>query len=77
MANMSYCRFRNTYGDLYDCVRALKEEGLNSLSEEERRAADNMYMLCTNFVSHYEEQAFEEIEDDDDEQEFQSMAERH
>ena len=25
MANMSYCRFENTYEDLRDCAKALKE----------------------------------------------------
>ena len=29
MANMSYCRFENTYGDLADCVNALDESNIN------------------------------------------------
>lgn len=34
MANMSYCRFENTYHDLKDCYEALNEAGsLESLKQ--------------------------------------------
>jgi hypothetical protein len=29
MANMSYCRFHNTAGDLRDCVEAMEEQSFN------------------------------------------------
>lgn len=68
MANMSYCRFRNTLLDLNDCLSALQEiidnDGVNQygkkLDFEERRAASNMYDACQEFISLYEE--MEEIE---------------
>lgn len=73
MANMSYCRFRNTLQDLQDCSNALQEIIDNSgvdeygekLSFDERRAASNMYDLCQEFISLYEEMEDieEEIED--------------
>ena len=37
MANMSYCRFRNTSGDLTDCLDTIRE-GDSTLSESEARA---------------------------------------
>ena len=69
MANMSYCRFRNTLQDLQDCSNALQEiidnGGVDDYGEklnfEERRAASNMYDLCREFIDIYEE--FEEIEE--------------
>lgn len=69
MANMSYCRFRNTLNDLNDCLGALQEiidnNGVaqygDKLGFEERRAASNMYDLCKEFISLYEE--MEDIEE--------------
>jgi hypothetical protein len=40
MANMSYCRFRNTQGDLLDCLNAIDDRAY--ASDEERRAAFRM-----------------------------------
>jgi len=37
MSNMSYCRFQNTYGDMVECLDALKQE--YDLSSEEYHAA--------------------------------------
>lgn len=73
MANMSYCRFRNTLQDLQDCSNALQEiidncgidEDGEKLSFDERRAASNMYDLCQKFMSLYEE--MEEIEEENSE----------
>lgn len=36
MANMSYCRFRNTHQDVCDCIEALEDGDV--LSEEEAKA---------------------------------------
>lgn len=41
MANMSYCRFRNTRSDLNDCLEALREDKL--LSEDEAKAGRRMF----------------------------------
>jgi len=65
MASMSYCQFENTSVDLYCCVEALKiardqDETLEQFiesrtSEHEQRAVQEMYALCIDFVSTYEE----------------------
>lgn len=47
---MSYCRFRNTLGDLQDCLQSITEEGFENLSFEELRAARNLYEVCREFV---------------------------
>lgn len=51
--NMSYCRFRNTLGDLRDCVYAL-EEGAE-MSYEERNAAQSMRDMCERYLEAYDE----------------------
>ena len=44
MANMSYCRFRNTAGDLNDCLNALDPyENEYEISAEEVRAGVRMF----------------------------------
>ncbi len=44
MANMSYCRFRNTSGDLNDCLTALDPyENEYEISAEEVRAGVRMF----------------------------------
>lgn len=53
---MSYCRFQNTYHDLFDCYRALMSEGLSNLSGEEKFYAVKIYELCENFVEFYNAQ---------------------
>ena len=59
MANMSYCRFRNTKIDLADCVNTLEdfvnEETEFDLSPEEKNAAKYMYELCQEYIEYYEE----------------------
>lgn len=47
MANMSYCRFRNTASDLDDCLEALLDG--ESLSEEEHRACARMFQEFISF----------------------------
>lgn len=71
MANMSYCRFQNTYRDLHDCTNALEELINNNgvdrygdkLSQEEAYAAKKMYDLCQEFIDFYEQ--LKEIEEED------------
>ena len=66
MSNMSYCRFQNTSNDLQDCIDSLdnfdasEEEGLSSLSENERRAAEDMYQQCETYIRIFEEAEEEE-----------------
>jgi hypothetical protein len=61
MANMSYCRFENTYRDLQDCVNALSANGANDLSERELRYAKMMMQLCEDMQSYYDE-VLDEVE---------------
>ena len=66
MANMSYCRFENTLGDLRDCLYAVQEaldegktftEFKKTLSSDyERHAFMRMLYVCEEF-----QQAFEEM----------------
>lgn len=50
MANMSYCRFENTYRDMQDCVDALEEEGFESLSENEKHYAKLLVKLANELT---------------------------
>jgi hypothetical protein len=61
MANMSYCRFRNTAGDLNDCLTALDPyENEYEISEEEVRAGVRMfdmfldYCQCIGLIEEYD-----------------------
>ena len=47
MANMSYCRFRNTRYDLSECLDALCEG--DNISYEEVRAGKRMFRDFLNF----------------------------
>lgn len=52
MANMSYCRFRNTRLDVLDClgVIGLIQEGDESkLSEDETNAGEDMFKSILSF----------------------------
>ena len=46
MANMSYCRFKNTLGDLQDCEEALDTKAPEELSESEQDARVGLVRLC-------------------------------
>lgn len=50
MANMSYCRFENTYNDLHDCVDALENESFEDLSASEQQFAKEMRELCERYL---------------------------
>lgn len=55
MANMSYCRWRNTRADLMDCLDAF--DNLNDgyeMSGEEVRAAKMMIRSMCEFLQNYE-----------------------
>lgn len=65
MANMSYCRFRNTRTDLEDCVNALEnstehkgtyvDEDFDEISQEEISAAKRMRSLCERYIEAFDE----------------------
>jgi len=52
MANMSYCRFENTFKDLADCEDNW-DEGELSTSEEKYRA--KILRICERIVANYGE----------------------
>lgn len=56
MANMSYCRFENTYHDLLDCFEYMDEE--EELSDTEKKYRERMIKLCKEIADNY-------IEDND------------
>lgn len=64
MANMSYCRFENTYGDFADCLRSIINR--NSLSESEEYYAKELYKLAEAYIDEYEERE-EELEEENEE----------
>jgi len=53
MANMSYCRFRNTLRDLHDCKDALDEGDPDGLDGDERSARLALIRLCKEIVEGY------------------------
>lgn len=75
MANMSYCRFRNTLADLADCKDALEEllsgGDIEQVSDEERRARVDLVEMCFDVVELFRAEG---VEDDanDLQQEIQS-----
>jgi hypothetical protein len=52
MGNMSYCRFENTFGDVLDCLDALRDR--NVLSKSELENAGNMLMAIIEFLQEEE-----------------------
>ena len=58
MANMSYCRFRNTAIALADCVYTLEDilDGVKEhISVEEHNASERMYELCREYIKLFED----------------------
>lgn len=53
MANMSYCRFRNTSGDLEDCLDTIRR-GEETLSAEEASAGSRMFRKFLRFCRDYD-----------------------
>ena len=50
MANMSYCRFRNTLDDLRDCREAIANR--EEISHEEKNAARELIRECASLVEY-------------------------
>jgi hypothetical protein len=64
MANMSYCRFRNTLSDLRDCYYNM--EGVSD--HEEQRARQQLVELCKDLIDEYGDLDFNDNDDDDEEE---------
>ena len=56
MANMSYCRFENTYSDLLDCYESLQNKSIDELSESEKKYALRLIKLCSNITDEFLEE---------------------
>ena len=64
MANMSYCRFHNTYNDLQDCKEALDNGDISS--ESEKKKAKALVELCKEIVDNYDEDYVDSIKTEDE-----------
>lgn len=71
MANMSYCRFENTYRDLLDCVNTLSEalddgltytEFLDTLSETEQYYFKRLLLRAHGLIENNDELLMTEAE---------------
>lgn len=56
MANMSYCRFENTYNDLKDCYLNID----NELSESEENYRKKLIKLCKEIAEYCESESTNE-----------------
>lgn len=54
MANMGYCRFRNTLDDLQDAYEALSDT--DDLSPEEKKARHKLIELCKDISDEFEDE---------------------
>jgi len=63
MANMSYCRFENTFRDLLDCYNNL-DESVNSKTEQNFR--ERLIGLCKDIVDEYGDVEFNDDENDEE-----------
>jgi hypothetical protein len=50
MANMSYCRFENTYRDLLDCLSAMNDR----LDDREKGYRDRLVDVCKEIIEEHE-----------------------
>lgn len=62
MANMSYCRFQNTVGDLWDCLNHIHDD---DLSEDEKHARQKLIDACREIIEEVDLGGDEDDEDVD------------
>ncbi len=62
MANMSYCRFENTYRDLQDCYNNIN----NQLSAREHACRERLVQLCEMMLEDYNPAC--QVDDEDEEE---------
>ena len=60
MANMSYCRFQNTVGDLQDCWDNIDA---GYLSEEEKSARERLIKICVDVALDYGHEVGKEVQE--------------
>lgn len=74
--NMSYCMCENTLAAMNQIVNAMNEEGpafLTEMSRDERRAFEQLFSMCEDFMS-LSEELQEEVERDGQPDEGQEWA---
>ena len=54
MANMSYCRFENTYRDLRDCLNDMNSTDFLELSETEQNYRNKLVEMCKEIAEQFE-----------------------
>lgn len=59
MANMSYCRFQNTYQDFKDCIESFTS--LHDLSKNEQDYALKLRKLCQEYLEIVESKKEENV----------------
>lgn len=53
MANMSYCRFENTFRDLLECSDFLNNNDIDTLSESEKKYALWLIKMCSDIAEDF------------------------
>lgn len=55
MSNMSYCRFRNTYNDMLDCIDHIDEveDEYEPISREEHEARLSLIQACADVLDRF------------------------
>ena len=61
MANMDYCKFENTLGDLRQCYDNMDID--DDASDYEKRARQSLLLLCKNIADDYESEIEEILEE--------------
>ena len=66
MSNMSYCRFKNTLGDLRDCLDSLMDGSAfnKDMMDDERKARDNLISLCRDVYLEFSDEVINESDDE-------------
>lgn len=66
MPSMSYCMFENTLSEMSQCVSAMEDaESIADLdlNQYERRAFDEMWRMCRDFLAEHERLLNAEVEE--------------
>lgn len=61
MANMGYCRFENTEGDLKDCARNMNLS--KDASEDEKKARLRLIALCVEIALDYGDEVDQPVQE--------------
>ena len=70
MANMSYCRFENTLGDLQDCQEALENiyEEIQGMSKYEKQSLTPFIELCKEIADNHDIEDIQELIDQNEDE---------